>query len=198
VTSTPPRTPRSASPQSRAPRRFDPERRDRIITATLDLIAEDGVAGVSHRKVAARAGVPLGSMTYHFANMAELLRDAFGRFAVSVSDRFEKRLGDAANEAEAREAVADIVHLDVLDGPRDLVLTLELYTLAARQPVYRQINQDWMSASRRALEKHFDPRTARQLDALIEGLSIHRALAPQPHDRGLTLEAINRICEPSR
>jgi DNA-binding transcriptional regulator YbjK len=187
VTSTTPTSPR-------APRRFDPERRDRIIAATLDLIAEDGVAGVSHRKVAARAGVPLGSMTYHFASMGELLREAFEHFAASVSDRFEERLGDVASEQKAREAVADLVHLDVLGDPRDLVLTLELYTLAARQPVYRQINQDWMSASRRALEKHFDPDTARQLDALIEGLSIHRALAPQPHDRDLTLEAINRIC----
>jgi DNA-binding transcriptional regulator YbjK len=82
----------------------------------------------------------------------------------------------------------------VLGDARDLVLTLELYTLAARQPAFRQINQDWMAASRRALELHFDPNTARQLDALIEGLSIHRALAPQPHGRELTLEAINRLC----
>ncbi|MFD6211517.1 TetR/AcrR family transcriptional regulator, partial [Peribacillus sp. NPDC060253] len=51
-----------------------PGRRERILAAVLDLIAEDGVAGVSHRKAAARAGVPLGSMTYHFASMDELLR----------------------------------------------------------------------------------------------------------------------------
>ncbi|MDR6974369.1 DNA-binding transcriptional regulator YbjK [Streptomyces sp. 3330] len=38
----------------------DPQRRERILAATLDLIAERGVAGVSHRKIAARAGVPLG------------------------------------------------------------------------------------------------------------------------------------------
>jgi DNA-binding transcriptional regulator YbjK len=178
----------------RSSRRFDPDRRDHIINATLDLIAEVGVAGVSHRKVAARAGVPLGSMTYHFASMDELLREAFGRFAASISVQFESRLAAAANADEARKAVADLVHVDVLGDARDLVLTLELYTLAARQPAFRQINQDWMAASRRALELHFDPNTARQLDALIEGLSIHRALAPQPHGRELTLEAINRLC----
>lgn len=38
-------------------RRYDPDRRDRIIDACLDLVAEVGVAGVSHRKVAAVADV---------------------------------------------------------------------------------------------------------------------------------------------
>ena len=51
----------------------DPRRRERILAAALDLIAEEGVAGVSHRKIAARAGVPLGSMTYHFTGIDELL-----------------------------------------------------------------------------------------------------------------------------
>lgn len=62
-----------------ANRRFDPERRDRIIEATLDLISAEGVAGTSHRKVAAVADVPLGSMTYHFAGMDDLLHEAFTR-----------------------------------------------------------------------------------------------------------------------
>ncbi len=53
-----------------------------------------------------------------------------------------------------------------------------------------------MSRSRRALEWHFDPATARQLDALIEGLSIHRALETEPHERALTVEAIARITAP--
>ena len=60
-----------------ADRRFDPERKDRIIEACLDVIAERGVAGTSHRVVAAAAGVPLGSMTYHFDGMADLLHQAF-------------------------------------------------------------------------------------------------------------------------
>lgn len=34
--------------------RMDPQRRERILAATLDLIAEEGIAYVSHRKVAAR------------------------------------------------------------------------------------------------------------------------------------------------
>lgn len=174
----------------------DPKRRERIIDATLDLIAEEGLARVSHRKIAARAGVPLGSMTYHFGGMDELLREAFGRFTDHIVAVFDARLSVPTDCDEAREAVADLVHT-LSDGPqRDLVLTQELYTLAARQPEYRELTHEWMRRSRIHLEQHFDPDTARQLDALIEGLTIHRALAREPHDRALTLEAITRITTP--
>ncbi len=176
--------------------RTDPERRDRIIDAALDLIVDEGVAGVSHRKVAARAGVPLGSMTYHFSGMDELLHEAFTRFSGTIVAVFEERLGAATTPDEAREAVADLVHHLSGGNQRELILTHELYTLAARRPAYRELTRTWMGRSRRALEWHFDPATARQLDALIEGLSIHRALETEPHERALTVEAIARITAP--
>jgi len=177
--------------------RTDPDRRDRIIDAALDLITDEGVAGISHRKVAARAGVPLGSMTYHFASMDELLHKAFTRFSGTIVAVFEDRLGAATTPDEAREAVADLVHHLSGGNQRELILTHELYTLAAREPAYRELTREWMSRSRRALEWHFDAPTARQLDALIEGLSIHRALETEPHDRALTVEAIARITAPA-
>ncbi|NMO37032.1 TetR family transcriptional regulator [Streptomyces sp. GMY01] len=171
----------------------DPRRRERIIGAALDLIAEEGLAAVSHRKVAARAGVPLGSMTYHFDGIDQLLREAFGRFTDHIVAVFDAHLGAAAGPDEARAAVAGLVHALSEGDPRDLVLTQELYTLAARRPAYRELTQEWTRRSRTHLEKHFDPDTARLLDALIEGLTLHRALTGDPHDRALTLEAVARI-----
>ncbi|MEB3371719.1 TetR/AcrR family transcriptional regulator [Saccharopolyspora mangrovi] len=174
-------------------RRFDPERRTRIIDAALELIAEEGVSGTSHRKVAARADVPLGSMTYHFASMDELLREAFSRFTYAVIAKIERRLAAARDLEEAREAVADIVHEDLFATDHDLVLTHELYALAAREPAYRELITEWMQRSQEALARHFTSETARELDALIEGLTIHRALGAGEHDRQLTLDAIRRL-----
>jgi DNA-binding transcriptional regulator YbjK len=176
-----------------ATRRYDPDRRDRIIDACLDVIAEAGVAGTSHRKVAAAADVPLGSMTYHFAGMDSLLREAFTRFARSVSDRFETRMAAAADLGAAKQAVADLITRDTLNDQRELVLTQELYTLAARDPGYRTITNAWMARSRAALERHFDPATARLLDALIEGLTLHRALDTEPQDADTVIDALERI-----
>ncbi|MFG2029452.1 TetR/AcrR family transcriptional regulator [Streptomyces sp. NPDC048825] len=174
----------------------DPQRRERILAATLDLITEAGVAGVSHRKIATRAQVPLGSMTYHFTGIDDLLRQAFTRFADHIVAVFEQHLSRAGSPEQAREAVTDLIHT-LSEGPRrDLVLAHELYTLAARRPEYRQLTQEWMNRSRHLLEQHFDADTARQLDALIEGLTLHRALARSPHDRALTRRAVARITAP--
>jgi TetR/AcrR family transcriptional regulator, regulator of biofilm formation and stress response len=176
-----------------ATRRYDPARRDRIIDACLDVIAENGVAGTSHRKVALAADVPLGSMTYHFSGMEQLLHEAFSRFAHTVSDRLDQRMSLVHDSTTAKQALADHVTSDLLSGPRDLVLTHELYTLAARKPAYRDITNAWMARSRQALERHFTPATARILDALVEGLSIHRALDNEPHDPTIVTDAIERV-----
>ena len=176
--------------------RYDPQRRDRIIDACLDVIAERGVAGTTHRRVAEAAGVPLGSMTYHFDGMDDLLRAAFTRFSHSIADGFEARLGRDMTRAQAKDAVVDLIQQDVFAGHRELVLSHELYTLAARDRRYRELTSAWMARSRVVLERHFDSTTAQLLDALIEGVSIHSALDVTPTDRALIREAVDRVVGP--
>ncbi|GMA34500.1 TetR family transcriptional regulator [Demequina litorisediminis] len=157
------------------------------------MIARDGVAGTSHRKVAAEAEVPLGAMTYYFDGMDALLHEAFTRFATSVSAQFVRRMEAATDAQAARDAVVAIILEDVFRDDRDLVLSHELYTLAAREPRFRSITSAWMARSREALELHFDPETTRMLDALIEGVSIHRALDAEPRDPREVELAVARI-----
>ncbi|MDQ0801489.1 TetR family transcriptional regulator [Arthrobacter sp. SLBN-112] len=176
-------------------RRFDPERRNRILEATLELIAAEGVAGTSHRKIAALANVPLGSMTYHFAGIDELLHEALTLFATRISDRFERRMNEASSADDVKKAVVEMIVQDTY-GDRDaLVLTLELYTLAARKQEFRHLTHDWMMRSRTAFERHFDSTVARQLDALVEGLSIHRAFEPQDYDRTMVADAVDKLLD---
>ncbi|HEX4787734.1 MAG TPA: TetR family transcriptional regulator [Actinospica sp.] len=181
-----------AGPRRRG-RRYDPGRRDHIIDAALDVIADVGVAGASHRAIAARADVPLGSMTYHFTDMDELLCAAFSKFADGIATRYEGRFEPARTREQALEAIVELIHTDLLDSQRELVLTIELYTLAARKPQFRTLTRDWMARSRRALARHFDEPTTHLLDALIEGLFIHAALDTEPIPRERTAEAVRRI-----
>lgn len=174
-------------------RRSDPGRRDRIIDATLDVIADVGVAGTSHRKIAARAGVPLGATTYYFADLDDILRAAFERFADRVATRYETWLRTAGDREQAKEAIVGLIHLDLLDSQQELVLTTELYTLASRKAEFRTLTRDWMARSRRALAPYFDRETTHMLDALIEGLFLHAALDTEPSNRARTAEAVRRI-----
>lgn len=184
------------APGSRLGRRNDPDRRDRIIDACLEVISQAGVAGTSHRKVAAQAGVPLGAMTYYFDGMDDLLMEAFTRFATTISDRFEHRMATAPDAHAARRAVVSLILEDVYGDERELVLSHELYTLASRDPRYRAITTRWMQRSRTALGRHFDRETALLLDALIEGLTIHRALDDEARDPREVEMAVMRITTP--
>lgn len=173
--------------------RADPDRRDRIIDAALECVARDGVAGTSHRKVAQQARVPLGSMTYHFAGMDELLVEAFTRFAATMGQAFEDRLASAHDRDSLVAALVDLIHGDLQRSVREQVLGYELYTLAARRPEFRAITQGWMRASRTALRRHLDATTARIVDAYIEGAAMHIALDPQPQTARVTRDAVRRL-----
>src|SRR5437764_249747 len=66
--------PEAAATKRRGPN--DPERRARIAKAAIEVVAQKGIDGLTHRAVAAAAGVPLGSTTYHFATLDDLLEVA--------------------------------------------------------------------------------------------------------------------------
>ncbi len=48
-----------------------------------------GIHAVTHRKIATLAGVPLGSMTYYFSGIDELLLEAFSRFTEIMSRQYQ-------------------------------------------------------------------------------------------------------------
>lgn len=54
--------------------------RERILRSALDIISKRGVDKVTHRAVAAVAGVSPGTTTYHFATREDLVRDAFSLY----------------------------------------------------------------------------------------------------------------------
>ena len=83
--------------------RVDPERQQHIIDAALRVIASRGVAGTSHRVVAARRTCPR-SMTYYFDGMHDLLHQAFDQFARASVLKFAARMQSASTVDEACDA----------------------------------------------------------------------------------------------
>ena len=52
-------------------------RRNALLEATLDCLAEDGMAGASVRKIADRAGVSAGLIRHYFSSKDEMVHDAY-------------------------------------------------------------------------------------------------------------------------
>jgi TetR/AcrR family transcriptional regulator, regulator of biofilm formation and stress response len=157
------------------------ERRERILRATLSVIARDGIPAVTHRLVAAEAGVPLGSLTYWFASKDDLLREALLLFVDEETERL-RRVGESLTEGMAPAEIAErfAAVLEAGDGD-DQVAQFELYIEAARNPALREVAQQCFAAyeeiSRSALRAagvEADGALPALFVALADGLGLRR------------------------
>ncbi|MBO8201738.1 TetR family transcriptional regulator [Streptomyces smyrnaeus] len=163
----------------------DPGRRERIMAATERILLEHGIAGLSHRAVAREADVPLGSTTYYFATLDELLDAATRR----LSERYARRLRTWGAElgqitrAGLVEALADLVETLLRDDRAALVLSFELSAAAMRRPELRDSALLYAETERQVLGAHTDERTARALSRVLDGLLLHSLAAATPPTR---------------
>jgi len=164
----------------RRARRHDPDRKERIVASALEVLARDGVAGITHRAVATAADVPLGSVTYHFATLDDLIQHAFEAHVDALAARFEARLAACGGGDDLVDAIASAITDDLASHPNELAVTYELYGGAVRRPAIRHLTQRWMERAEDALAVHFDRTTARLVDVVVEGLMVHTSIAQQP------------------
>lgn len=171
----------------------DPQRRERILEATLDTIAEHGIQAVTHRKIARCADVPLGSMTYYFSGIDALLEEAFSRFTQQMSAQYQTFFDKVDSPARACDAVTELIYSAQVTIARNMELMYQLYAFMSRQPMLKSVMQNWMRSSQTTLEHWFDPVTARALDAFIEGMTLHFVTDREPLTREQIGEMVRRI-----
>ncbi|QNP73388.1 TetR family transcriptional regulator [Streptomyces roseirectus] len=174
-------------------RRYDPERRQRIIDAAMRVVREKGLDGLSHRSVAAEADVPLGSTTYHFVTLDELMVAALRQ----ANDRFGDLL---AAEVESWEPGGDVAGSlarllgEWLQGDSGRVeLEYELYFAAVRRPALKVVAAEWAERARELLASRMDGVTARGVVALIDGICLQVLLTGEGYDEGAAREVFGRV-----
>ncbi|WP_343998637.1 TetR/AcrR family transcriptional regulator [Streptomyces thermocarboxydovorans] len=178
-------------------RRYDPERRQRIIDAAIRVVGKKGIAGLSHRSVAAEADVPLGSTTYHFATLDELLVAALRQ----ANEGFAKVVAAHAGLRDPRTDLAAglaAVMGEWLAGERTGVeLEYELYLAALRRPALRPVAAEWCQGVTDLLSHRTDPVTARALVALMDGICLQVLLTDTPYDESWAREMLRRLIPPA-
>jgi len=145
----------TAGPRAENSRRI----REAMIEATVRIVAREGVAAVTHRRVAAEAGVALSSTTWHFATKADILeaglrwaahREVEGIAAIAV------RLGDTDFDAAAwADALGDWL-VEQVTTDRDLAVALyrlqvELLGTAGALDVHREWGEGLRAVGERVL-----------------------------------------------
>jgi DNA-binding transcriptional regulator YbjK len=198
-------------PASLSPTAPTTDTRARILHATLRVIAAGGIAAVSNRRVAAEAGVALGSLTYHFPSQTALLRDSLLLYAEEEVARLEAlaaamRAAAAGGDTPSPEQVASAVEQIVSQGsgrPEEIA-ELELHLHASRDPELHAASQRCFGAyetfATAALETLGVPepeRHARTIVALMTGLGVRR-LGTGEHSAEGTADALLTVLRGAR
>ena len=157
--------------------------RDAIVAAAVKIVARDGVAAVTHRRLAVEADVSLSSTTWHFATKADILEAALdwtAQHEVARIAAIADRLGDAAFDPTAwAEELADWL-VDQVTDERDTAVALyrlqvELLGSAGAREVHRAWGEGLRTLGERVLES--SPTATPDLDirlvvAALDGLRL--------------------------
>src|SRR3954454_3763968 len=167
--------------------------RESIVAATVEIAAHDGVAAVTHRAVAQRAGVSLSSTTWHFATKADILEAALRWTAEREIARIAAiadRLGDCGFDAAAwAEELADWLIAQVTTE-RDVAVALyRLQIELADSAAARRTHHDWGRGLRALGEQVAGDLEIRLIVAALDGLRLSVLLSGE--DPGWRPDAVH-------
>lgn len=190
------------------PKKIDIEaRKEQMANAVWQTIVEDGVAAVSVRRVADRAGVAVGSLRHVFPTRSELVEFSARLMVDAAAER--ARAVPRCDEPE-EYAIRVLREFLPLDAQRRAELEVNL-ALIAEAPVLPELTRIRNEATRAlraacvmqvellrgrtvdfgsALEGAGDQRAGARLHALIDGLALHLLM-----DEGLADEALGILRE---
>lgn len=168
--------------QPRTHRASAQRRREALLDAAAELAAEVGAGAVTHRAVAARAGVPLSTTSYFFSSIDELMSEALrrcGRQRVADYDAAERVW--VLGEGEISDIIEALVD-QALGVPAVVEGGLaEFYLAAGRQPDLRPFASTGLNRfaerSTRNLERLGAARAEEVAWALLafgDGTMLHR------------------------
>lgn len=182
--------------QAPARRRRNPEERRRIIVeAAATLITEVGSDGLTHRLVAKRAGVPLGSTTQYFATLDDLREAALARLADDIDSGLADVAETLGEHGPSAAVFAEALH-DYVSDERLVRADLALVSAAVIDPALRPLAVRWPDGLVEMLVPHVGPTAARAIAAYTDGVAMHALLYGSPlslDDLTATLTALTAL-----
>lgn len=158
--------------------------------AAAELIVEAGVGALTHRAVAARAGVAVGTTTRYFSTIGDLRRHALEYLAAEVESDLEAIRRDLVDAADPAAYLASAAAEGFQD--RDTVLAeCSLAYAGLFEEDLRELSLSWFSGLTEILTPYFGNASSEVLTMCLDGAGIYTALTGTP-PTAARLEAVIR------
>lgn len=132
------------------------QRLDAIMEAAVELIAQNGVANLKMTDLAARAGVPIGSLYQFFPERAAVVRALHDRHTERVESGAQRVFSKATSLAEAEALLGKAVD-DFYVTFRNDPIYLPVWLAAISDPDLQRLNTDHQTRLTSVLSALFRP-----------------------------------------
>lgn len=161
-------------------------RRELLLRAAVELLADGGPRAVTHRAVAARAGVPQASTTYYFESIQQLTDEALRLHLSEWKAELQAMIAQATGNGQTIEQIAwQLAEFLITRSRETAIAQFEVYMQAGRNPELRAHVEQTLAAFEHLAESVLDflgarepERAAPVLVALIDGFLLHRVARP--------------------
>ncbi len=161
-----------------------------MLKAAVEVVAEQGVAGVTHRAVTERAGVPLATVSYYFSSIGELISEALQAFARERAEEMAAFPAEPGDQPPTPVEVAGWFTDRFLDVPvLQRLAFFEILVSSARSPELagpaHEALHAYQQAARAALSSlgaAEDEGRSRAFTALGLGYGLLRLADPEAED----------------
>ncbi len=154
-------------------REGEERRRDQLIAAALETIAESGADGATVRAIAARAGVTQGLIRHYFSSKEELTRAAYQALMARMNGDNDAVLHNVEPDPRARLAafVAAALRPPVMDETA-LALWAGFLNLVRQEPAMATVHEAYYLAYRQRMEQLIAALPGRRTAADLRRLGI--------------------------
>lgn len=131
-------------------RRADDGRRAQLVSAARTVIARDGVAAATTRRITQEADLPHGTFHYWFSGKEELFEELIAEMLAELRGSVPGFPGGSAGLLDGFRAAFDVVRRDEQNRPGYQLACYELTALALRTPELRDLARRQYQAYRDA------------------------------------------------
>ena len=178
------------------------ERRLNALSATLRVIARDGLEQTTIRAIAKEAGCSAGSLAHYFTDKEDILRQALELADSQIAKRISKIISETEPDLALREVLAQVLPIDN-DRSAELTLDVNFWGRALIHPELRGLEHNdhdrWRAivlelVTKNAVANHNVQAAENLTDILVaflDGLGLQALIYPELFSPDRQLELLN-------
>ncbi len=176
----------------------DPQGRRRAIAqAAAELLLFEGPKSVTHRSVAKKAQVPLGSTTQYFSSINELKRAGYDVISCGVERGYDELIAQSEKAKNDSEALAVCIY-DYVTNIEEVRADMVLSAAAIKDEELRALLERNNERYEASLKQYMSDNQAKMISVFTNGLMLETGIFAHQFSEEFIVQAVETILTKSK